>query len=102
VTNSNSSGSGFNTVFPAPPSVSIPAGWLVPEFHFGQIVRWNPFNEPQYEVRGKIVGLFWCGEGWLYEVLVSVDCPMSINYPHTWGTGKHIEIVQAYEFYVEG
>ena len=78
-------------------SLRIPTGWSVPEFSLGQIVRWEvPLHSLELATAwGQIIGLSFWENSWVYEVLPSRDCPLSLAYPKTWGTGDDIEMLQA-------
>jgi hypothetical protein len=79
-------------------SLRIPPGWSVPEFSLGQIVSWkipSPLIKPN-EAWGKIIGLCWWQDAWLYEVLPSADCPLAVAHPYTWGTGDDVETLPAH------
>jgi hypothetical protein len=78
-------------------SVKIPTDWSVPKFSFGQVVRWE-IPDSRLEVKiawGQIVGLSFWNNTWFYDVLPSLDCPIAIAYPTTWGTGNDWETLPA-------
>jgi hypothetical protein len=80
-------------------SLRIPTGWSVPEFSLGQIVSWDVSGYPRKlgTAWGQIIGLSFWEDRWVYEVQPSPDCPLSLAYPKTWGTGDDIEMLKAEE-----
>jgi hypothetical protein len=78
-------------------SISIPAGWLPPEFTFGQTVVWEVSLGSHWKARkawGQIIEMGFYSDGWQYGVIPASDCPIALAYPETWGKEELTEILR--------